>query len=425
MAADDIGPVPAEATDGAKVADATESVSAVGPLAEPGTPAPFEGLPAWVVGGPTPVPPPPRKPWISRRAKVASLAGVVVVALIAGLFVWSPWTPNPPSGVRATSPTATSAVISWHASSGGVVGPSSYLVLRNGGQVGSVPAGTTSWTDHGLAPGATYHYTVVAAGLAQSAPSATATVTTITPSPVRLTAHPTHTTVDLHWAPSPLGPVPDHYVISNGSTVVATLPGTTTSYTDQAQSPGTSFNYTVVSEWGNYLSGPSAAASGATIAAPLGSEVPVQVDTTSSPGSSWGSIVDGYHWDDTWSAAPACVPNSCPTMTMTMSIGPAGTYQNASFSMTLHSSGTGYSGSTTAKVTECKTSTTEIPYPNTITLTLTPTSGKVQNGAWAAWTGTMTMIAPYMDEGGGYYCPSASWAFAVTSGLSRSRRRWK
>src|ERR1700759_5717223 len=268
MAADDIDPVPAEAAGGAKGLDAIESVSA----------APFEGLPAWVVGGPAPLPPRMRR--ISRRAKLASIAGVVVAVLIAGLVVWSPWMPNPPTEVRATSPTASSVVVSWVASNGSTLSPGNYRVLRNGRQVGSVSAGPTSWPDHGLAPGATYHYTVVAAGLAPSAPSATATVTTITPSPIRLTAHPTHPTVDLHWSPSPLGPTPEHYVLSNGTTVVATLPGTTTSYTEQSQSPGTSFNYTVVAEWGSYLSGPSAAASGATIASPLNSEVPVHGNTT-------------------------------------------------------------------------------------------------------------------------------------------------
>src|ERR1700761_4950747 len=140
MAADDIDRVRTEATDSAEVLDAIEPVSAVGPAAEPVTAALFEGLPAWVLGGPTPIP--PRKRRISRRAKLASLTGVVVAALIVGLVVWSPWTPNPPTGVRASSPTATSVVVSWQASSGSVVGPSNYLVLRNGSQVGSVSAGS-------------------------------------------------------------------------------------------------------------------------------------------------------------------------------------------------------------------------------------------------------------------------------------------
>lgn len=360
-----------------------------------------------------PIPAPPRRRRMSRRAKVASVAGVVVAALIAGLIVWSPWTPNAPTEVRASSPTATSVLVSWHASTGNVIGPSNYLVLRGGKQVGSVAAGTTSWTDHGLAPGESYSYTVVAAGLAHSAPSSAVTVTTITPSPVQLTAHSTHTTVVLRWSPSPLGPTPDHYVIANGSSAVATVAGTATSYTDHGLSPRTAFKYTVEAQWGNYLSGPSAPASGATIAAPLNAAVPVHVNTTSGPGagSGWQGLIDGYRWDDTWNATPTCGQNSCPAIKMAMGIG------NGSFSITLHRSGMGYSGSTTAKgLVGCKTSTSVVPYTSAIALTITPTKGKVQNGAWVAWTGTMTMNAAYMDLGNGYYCSSADWTFAVTSG---------
>ena len=253
----------------------------------------------------------PRGRGISRRAKVTSVAAVVVAGLIAGLVAWSPWKPNPPASVHATSPTATSALVSWHAASGIIAGPSNYLVLRDGRQVGSVPASATSWTDRGLTPGVTYGYTVVAAGLGHSAPSASATVTTMTPSPVRLTASATHTTVELHWSPSPLGPAPDHYVISNGTTVVATLPGTATSYADKGLAPGTSFQYTAVAQWGGYFSAPSPAADGATIAAPLSASVPVHVDTTSSPGPTWGPVVAGYRWDDTWNAMPSCTPGDC------------------------------------------------------------------------------------------------------------------
>ncbi len=109
-------------------------------------------------------------------------------------------------------------------------------------------------------------------------------------------------------------------------------------------------------------------------------------------------------------------------ITTTISVGPSGTFANASLPVTLHGSGTGYSGTATAKITGCETGTGVIPYTNTITLALTPTKGKVRNGAWTAWTGTMTMTAPYMDEGGGYYCPSANWTFAVSSRLSARRR---
>jgi hypothetical protein len=367
-----------------------------------------------------PAPAFPRVGGFGHRAKVISVAAVVVAGLIAGLVAWSPWKPNPPAHVHATSPTATSALVSWHAASGIIAGPRSYLVLRDGKQVGSVPASATAWTDRGLIPGVTYRYAVVAAGLGHSAPSASATVTTITPSPVRLTERATHTTVDLHWSPSPLGPAPDHFVISNGTTVVATLPGTTTSYTDQGLAPGTPFQYTAVAQWGGYFSGPSPAANGATIAAPLSSSVPVHVDTTGSPGAAWGPVVAGYHWNDTWNAMPTCTSGDC-TMKVTIAASPpSDAYQYTPFPMTLNPSGTGYSGTAEAQVTGCKLTQSVIPVTDTITLTLSPVKGKVDNRAWAAWTGTMVMSAPYLSEGN-EYCPAGSWTFAVTSALSRAR----
>jgi hypothetical protein len=50
---------------------------------------------------------------------------------------------DPPSAVRVTSPTATTAEITWAASTG-ISSPGHYLVLRDGQQVGSVPAGAPS-----------------------------------------------------------------------------------------------------------------------------------------------------------------------------------------------------------------------------------------------------------------------------------------
>ncbi len=375
-------------------------------------PPPF-GTPADVIemAGPAPV---PARGWrVSQRAKVAALAVAATATLVAGVVVWSPWKPAPPTGLHATSRTATSVLVSWRATTGSLVGPGSYLVLRGGKQVGSVPAGATSWTDRGLSPGVTYHYSVVAAGLVHSAASATATVTTMTPSPVRLTAAPTHTTVGLHWSPPPLAPVPDDYLLYNGTSLVDTLAGTTTAYTDKGQSPGATFTYTVIAQWGNNLSRPSAAASGATVAAPLSSSLPVHVNTTGSPGSSWGPIVVGYHWDDTWSATPSCRPSDC-TMSVTVAVGPSD-QSDSTTPVPLRRSGGGYSGTAEAKLTGCRTPQSVLAETDTITLTLAPAKGAVDNGAWTAWTGTMVMTAPYLSMGNGY-CPSATWTFAVTSG---------
>jgi hypothetical protein len=123
----------------------------------------------------------------------------------------------------------------------------------------------------------------------------------------------------------------------------------------------------------------------------------------------------GYDWDDTWTATPSCTPNAC-TMSVTVTIGPSDK-SVSTVPVPLRRSGSGYSGTATAKLTGCKAPQSVIMESDTITLTLAPAQGAVDNGAWTAWTGTMTMSAPYLAVGDGY-CPSATWTFAVTSALS-------
>jgi hypothetical protein len=350
-----------------------------------------------------------------RRARIATLA-VAVAALIAGVVVWAPWAPNPPTGVHATSPTATTAVISWTASSS-AFGPDHYLVLRDGTQVGSVPSSATSYTDHGIVPGMTYHYSVIAAGLANSGPSATATVRAATPSPAGLvTSQVTHTTVTLRWSAPPNAPAPDHYVIYNAASAVATVPGTTTSYTDKTGAPGAPFEYDVVAQWGRASSAPSAAATGQMLEPPLSSVFAVNVEYTSVPGGGWMSVPVGYNWTDQWSAAPACNAGSC-NLTITLSLVPPGGYGYQEVYVTMHPSGSGdaYTGSSTAKVTYCggkpPAGTAET---DTFTMTIRPTTGSVRNGAWGAWSGTVVLNAPSLNLAAGS-CPGGTWTLALKS----------
>jgi hypothetical protein len=351
-----------------------------------------------------------------RRARIAALAVVVAAALIAGVAVWAPWALSPPAAVRATSPTASTAVISWTASAG-VFGPDHYLVLRDGQQVGQVTASATSYTDHGLAPGRTYHYTVIAAGLANSGPSARATVRAATPSPAALAmSQVTHTTVTLRWSAPPNAPTPDHYVIYNGTTVVTTVPGTTMSYTDKAQTAGASFNYDVVAQWGSASSAPSAAASGQTLAPPLSPPVPVHVATTSVPGNGWVGEPVGYSWDDQWSAASACNAGSC-RLTITLSLVPPGAEGYRQVPVTMHPSGSGgaYTGSGKARMTYCGGAPPKgTPETDTFKLTMTPARGSVLNGAWGAWTGAVVLHAPALTVATGT-CPEGTWTFALRS----------
>lgn len=355
-----------------------------------------------------PVPPVPAPPKRRRRTWILALAGVVVLGLVAGLLVWAPWNQPPaaPAAVVATSRTATSVAVSWSASNGGAT-PDRYLVLRDGTQVGSVPASRTSFTDNGLAPGTTYQYTIVAAaGGQRSGASVKAAVTTITPSPVGLgVTKSTWTTVAFHWSPSPLGPVPDQYEIYSGASAVGTVPGTVDSYDATGLTPGDSYQYRVIARWGNSASGPSAALSASTLAPPLNGYVPVKVDTVSTPGQG-SSLSVGDHWSDTWQFTPDCAATKC-TLTANADLAAPG-FAVKSFTMTLNSSGGKYAGSTTAQISTCSS----VKVSNTVTLSIAA-QGAVANGAWNAWTGTMKVSSPYTTVGS-QYCPAQSWNFAVT-----------
>jgi hypothetical protein len=363
--------------------------------------------PAWgPAGWGPPVPAPPRR---RRRVWPLALTGVLAFGLGAGLLVWAPWnTPPPgaPAAVVAISRTATSAVVSWAASKGGATADH-YLVLRDGAQVGSVAASQTSFTDNGLAPGTKHRYTIIAAaGGQRSSDSVEAKVTTITPSPVGLAGvKATWTTATFHWSPSPLGPVPTAYEIDSAGGAVATVPGTTNSYDLTALAPGHSYQYQVIARWGNSASAPSATVTVSTLAPPLNDEVPVTLDTVSTPGAG-ASLSVGDHWSDTWEFAPHCAAASCP-MTADADLAAPG-FAIREFAVALHNSGGKYSGTTKAQISKCST----VNDTNTITLSIAP-KGAVTNGAWNAWTGTMKVSAPYTTVGD-EFCPAQSWTFAVS-----------
>jgi Fibronectin type III domain len=357
-----------------------------------------------------PKPPRPSKP------VVIATCGVVAVGLVAGLLVWAPWSPSPnaPASVSAQSATATTVTVSWPAASGGAT-PADYLVLRDGKQVGEVPASETSWTDRGLAPGTRHRYTVETRGGGQtSGPSVIATVTTLAPSPVGLSVTVNYSQATLHWKPSPLGPVPTRYTIYNGSTEVMALSGTTTSYTDGGQEPGTPYKYSVVAQWGSHKSRPSALATGAVMSPPLDNGVQVQVTPTAIPSGATGATV-GKDFSSSWSFDPICQVEAC-TMTVQAEIP---TYQGKYYPFDISmvgNGGTGYTGSLTkSNLLKCST----VGVSGTIKITITPDKGQISNGAWGGFTGTVVLSTPYTSVGGGYYCPAGDWDFSVSGNGQR------
>jgi chitodextrinase len=159
-----------------------------------------------------------------------------------------PEPPPPPTGLSATTVSASEIDLSWTASTAGDV--TGYRVLRNGTSV-AVLGTTTSYRDSGLQGFTTYNYTVTALdseGL-ESGPSAPAQATTrdatppTTPSNLVATATGT-TTVGLTWAASadPETGVASYLVFRNGSEIGST---SQTTYQDTGLSPSTTYDYRV------------------------------------------------------------------------------------------------------------------------------------------------------------------------------------
>ncbi len=159
--------------------------------------------------------------------------------------------PTAPASLTATATGATTASLSWTASTDNV-GVTGYTISRGGTAIGSVSGSTTTFSDTGLTPGTAYTYQVTASDAAGnvSPPSNPATATTqpdTTPPSAPGTPTATSVTssqVSLAWtASSDNVGVVGYHVVRNGS-VIASVAGT--SYTDSTVSPGTAYTYQVI-----------------------------------------------------------------------------------------------------------------------------------------------------------------------------------
>jgi Fibronectin type III domain len=380
----------------------------------PGHAAPTRAIPTAVPPQEPPPwtqPPPPSSPSRTRnRWPIFAAAAVVVVGLVAGLLVWAPWhkAPVTPTAVRGQSPTATSVLVSWAPSKGGAT-IDHYLILRDGTQVGSVPASQTSYLDHGLAPGTTHRYTIIAeSGTQRSQPSAAVAVRTITPSPVGLAvAQTTWTSVAFHWSAPPNSPAPSAYDVIIDGQEAATVTGGTTSYQNSDLQLGTTYTYQVIAVWGHQQSRRSPVLSAMTLAAPLNGGWPLRFTTLSIPAGSTGLKV-GQTWPDSWTFTPSCTATQC-TLTTDAAFGPPGLNREP-FTVNLTGSDGAYSGSTKADLTTCAS----VNVKDTVTVRIAAKNGAVSNGAWQSWGGTMDISQPYVTAGNQFCSPSA-WTFALSA----------
>lgn len=368
------------------------------------TPAPAE---------PTPTSqPPPRGPTGGAVAGIvigAVIAAVAVVALVAGLLIWAPWSPRAPSaptGLNVTS-TAASVTLTWSPGEGGAE-VEGYVILRDGDDVGSVSKAVTTYTDEGLTPATEYRYQVVATSAdEQSDPSATATASTLAPSPVGLRIGAvTTTSITIRWSPPPDAPQPDRYVIQRDGSDVGTVLGDTTSYRDTGLDRGSSYVYRVAAIWNGNTSETTPVLTGRTLlsSAPLQGSWTATVKNTKTPG---GSIEVGDTARSTWTFTPKCSGSDCPVVVKGRFLGDA-------FSTTLTRDGSTYTGKTKVSVMRC--GSLPIGGPSiTSTLTIHLSKGKVGgDGLWTSWNGHVTMNSPYTEGIGLEYCPAQTHVFSVT-----------
>ncbi|HUD11364.1 MAG TPA: fibronectin type III domain-containing protein [Candidatus Saccharimonadia bacterium] len=178
--------------------------------------------------------------------------------------------PSVPAGLLATAAGASQVNLSWNASTDNV-GVAGYQVFRNGTPVADVTNGT-SYSDTGLAEGATYQYTVDAYDAAGnvSGQSATAGVTisdTTPPTvPTNLTATAVSgTQINLSWTASTDNVGVAGYTVFRNGTQIATVTNGT-SYADTGLAVGASYQYTVAAyDAAGNVSAQSAAATATTL----------------------------------------------------------------------------------------------------------------------------------------------------------------
>ena len=158
--------------------------------------------------------------------------------------------PSTPGALTATNGTG-SVTLNWNASTDNV-GVTGYTVYRNGSTFATVGGSVLSYKDSSVASATTYSYSVDAFDAAgnHSAPSAVVSDTTldwIAPTvPASLTATaPGPTQVNLAWNASTDNVGVTGYTVYRNGTTLATVSGSTLTYSDLTVAANTSYSYTV------------------------------------------------------------------------------------------------------------------------------------------------------------------------------------
>jgi hypothetical protein len=348
-----------------------------------------------------------RRPAAWRRKRVW-VPVLVVLLLVIGLVVWAPWVaPAVPGNVRATATSATSVRLDWD-KSGGHTGAGKYSVSRDGQQVGEVGGDQTTFTDQGLRPGQSYTYSVKAKSwLSESGQAPDAKVRLLAPSPPKPSSGGVSSNaVVLTWAAPANSPAPDSYQVIRNGAPVQTLDAKTTTYRDNGLGPATPYRYRVVAKWGENASDPSEEITVRTATPPLTAArleaSSHEVHLTVTGVSAITNLPRGTSWTELWDLTPVCGSGSCDVR-LAGELSPPG-FRPGSFNSTLRRRGTLYTGTATARLSDCGT----IQATDALTIRLTVRTAKADGNKWVAssWSGTVTVNSPRIEAGGGSFCPA-------------------
>ena len=355
---------------------------------------------------PGPAQPAGKRPGGRRRALIAAVAAIVVVAGVGALLAVHPWTQPPvlkPAGLTVEpdaaggSGTSVSVKIGWSAPATGPL-PGDYEIFRNGVEIGTVLGSETSYVAGGLTPSTSYGFQVQAVRGGRQSP-VSATLTALTP-PLRPAGldvrRETTSSVEIAWSGPAAGPAPGRYEILRDGSELTTVPGSITSYTDKGLEPDTGYSYQVIAVTGSDKSQASATLTAAhTTKPPLSAAVlnwngmVTEKSISVIPAAPGWRLQPGQSTQDGWNFQPDCSSGPCDTALN-------GSYDGYTFATTLTRSGRTYTGSATLKNDFDCSLNKSISFSGTITITITVHAASAQGYIWQAtsFSGQETVYAP-------------------------------
>lgn len=162
--------------------------------------------------------------------------------------------PSVPANVQAQSPQRGQVTLQWAASTDNV-GVTGYLVYRNGALLTTLTGTGTTYTDNTVAPAVSYSYQIRASDAAgnQSGLSAPATVVVTGPADTQPPTAPgnlgatavSSSQVNLSWTASSDDVRVTGYRVTRNGSLLQSLPGNATSYSDDTAQPATTYTYSV------------------------------------------------------------------------------------------------------------------------------------------------------------------------------------